>query len=186
MEAYINNPAIYVPILIFIAGMGAYLIYNKWFKKPEPIPETLPDTSPGEEPGAETDPVKDYINKMELPDLIPVFILDDQKAMFYDAEITKEEATNILATHKTLGRQFDRDGEKVYYINIEKDGKKRPVPLPKGISNSPTGLYDDMQHPEVAILYDVTPEGTLMSKYGQLLWWVAVIGFIVMLAIQSD
>jgi hypothetical protein len=170
MDSYLQ-PSTLIPILIAVILIGIYFIYSKYFKKKDKIQ--------GEnEIAIEHGPVN-------------ARIYDNLTGTVYNAKIPGDEAQKIIATFGSLGRKWDRYGKKLYAINKTQDGKGntvyQPVPIPDSIKNSPRSLHDDIQHPEVAIIYgeSMKEDKSFADKWGKLIWWIAVMGIIIWLMMSS-
>jgi len=123
---------------------------------------------------------------------IPCRIADNITGRIYNESITQSQANVIIKEHKTLGRQWDRDGKKIYGLNKYEDPAGnpcfRPIVVPSQITNAPSELHNDMQQPEIAIIMTELmkdEDKNFAEKYGQMLWWIAIMCFLAFMWSQS-
>jgi len=149
----------------------------------------------------------ELVNVVDNSDIAPysepngsilVRMADNLLARIYNTTISQPTAEKIIKEHGSLGRQWDRDGKKIfglnrYFIKDDKgvDTKKvslRPIFVPKEISNAPNQLHNDTCQPEIAIIIsemiksDENKMGEQIMKY--LPWLIAagVVAFFWMVA----
>lgn len=176
MENY-TQPMVLIPILIFIALALGYYFFAKARKPRRKLEET------GE--AAETTGTGEEAEKEVIYEPITARVLDNKLGRIYNEEIPASVVKEIVEAHKTLGRQWDRYGKKLYGLIKDAEGNYKPMITPSAISNSPVELHNDMQQPEVEILFDMSADKGFLQKYGQILWWVAVMAFIMFMWSQS-
>ena len=160
------DPAILVPILIFGIGFLCYYVLKKNKRRKYQANEQG--------------------DKILEDEPVLCRVADNLTGHISLRTIPFQDIMTVLEIHHTLGRQRDWEGKKVYGLCKHKDGQYEPILPPTEITQSATELYEDMQFPEVEILYDMREEKTFSQKYGQLLWWIAVIGFIIFMMISNN
>jgi len=161
-----EDPAVFIPILLFFLGLAGYYFWEKRKSK------TLQVNKDGKEAlGGK-----------------PVLcrVADNITGRIYNAWIPFEEIEKIIVAHGSLGRQWKRDNKWVYALCKQKDESYAPIIPPNQVKNSPSGLYADMQFPEVSVLMDMRVDQPFLQRYGQVLWWIAVMGFIVFMMVDSS
>jgi len=170
-----TDPMVYIPVLVSIIAIAGYYYWerlNLWFRhiKKEPT-ETKDEVEEGE---------------------ILCRIADNITARIGNENITQVQADEIIKEHNTLGRQWFRDGKRIYglnrYENEKGEIKLRPIIVPSQITNSPSQLHNDMQQPEIAIIMTELmrdEDKPFIQKYGQILWWIAIMGFLAFMWSQS-
>ncbi len=118
-------------------------------------------------------------------------IADNITGRIYNARITPEQAKDILKEHKTLGRQWDREGIKVYGLNKYENDKGiisfRPIQTPSAIDTAPSELHNDIKQPWIGMIMSelLKEDKSFAQKYGQVLWWIAVMGFLLFMWSQA-
>jgi hypothetical protein len=164
---------------IFLLGIAAvgvflYLIYRRQNKKGYEL-----DTDKSED-----DSPTDLKSKSTKGSFL-IRLADNVTGRIYNTYLTKESAKEIKQEYTTLGRQWDRDGKKVFginrFINEKGEIKLRPIIIPPRINSAPYSLHNDIQQPEMAIVIAelLKEEGkNFLEKYGQVLWWIAVMAVI--------
>jgi len=163
-------------IMAIIVGLGivsAYYIFQVWLPKKKKTASSQ-DTS-----------------TIELPETIACRVADNITGRVYNASITKEQAAGIVEKHGTLGRQWDRDGEKLYGLNkYSEEGVEwlRPIIIPPNVRHSPVELFGDTQQPEIGIIMTELlkdEEKSLVEQYGKIFMWLAAIGVLLFIWSQS-
>ena len=182
MEAYLR-PEIFIPIILSAVLAGLYYFYRKMGMKYPRKKRGEPEA--GAKPGKE--PIKVY-----EPVYAQVFDNTLVVSQWYWETIPGNEVARIIADHKTLGIQQDTDdGKKAYQlvknVNDEGVGSYRPVTYPILKDDNPVELNYDTEHPEYEIILAklLSQEKNFMQKYGQVLWWAAVIGFIIFMMVSG-
>lgn len=112
-------------------------------------------------------------------------VADVPASRIYNEYITYNLALEIKRKYNSLGRKLNREGKQVYGLIKTLENEYKPIPIPDRIIYDPHQFFIDMQQQEVPIVMDVTDDEGFMQKYGHLLWWVAVIAFIMFLWSQS-
>lgn len=171
------SSTLYIVIIVSLAIVGG-LYY--WQKRRVSKKETA------DEPGEE---------KAETKGDIFCRIADNITARIYNAYITQEQKDKIIKEFKTLGRQWFREGKRVYALNKYEEQiggnmveKLRPIMIPTQITNAPSELHNDMQQPEIAIIMTELmkdEDKPFIEKYGQILWWIAIMSFLAFMWSQS-
>ncbi len=172
---------------ILILGALGYTIYNKRVKNRQPSKPQV-DVKKGNEsldneakPTIEDEKVNDLLKR----GTVMARIADNITGRIYNTEVTKDTLHKIIQKYGTLGRQWNREGTKIYGFNrfVDESGAValQPIIPPSEATNSPTDLYNHMQQPEIPILMDMREEKSWAQKFGQVLWWVAVMAFIMFL-----
>ena len=172
MEQYFQDPALYLPILVGLAGVLAWYVYNRKYRKAKKGDDKLD----GEQTEAKDTSLlaRVYCN---LP--LPARIKDDE-------DITPDEQKAIIERSGTLGQIRDHYGKKKLILYQDDKGDLRPVPIPAVfIKSHPRKLYNDIRQPAAAVVYDMSEEKDFLGKWGKLLWWVAVLAFIMFMVISS-
>lgn len=180
--AIIKDSGVLLPIflgLLFVAIMLVRQVIKS--RKDKTPPGLVPASAP-----LVPDEVilhKDVIT--DKAEIVHARVADNIKGTIYDTEIIKETADKIRAEFGTLGRQWDRYGRKVYALNrfLDDDGeiKLRPIKTPAQITNAPAALHNSLQQPEIGIIVAQMmkdDDKTFIEKYGVVLWWLAVMGFL--------
>ena len=172
MEGYLQ-PQIIIPVLIVALGIIIWRMFDK--RKKQKTETAKPDGKDGS------------VIKHEP---ILARVADNITRKIFNRKIQGEVLEAIYKDIPNLGGgTWNRDGKKTIDINRYKDDKGeihwRRFPIPTGIKNSPQEFHNDMQHPEVEILYDMKEEKSFTDKWGKLIWWIAVIGFIIAIMIQN-
>lgn len=159
---------ILVPIILFVVGMAAYVIYTKFYKKSKG--QGQPGKNGEQKPGGQ-----------------PVMcrVADNMTLTIYTALVPWEDIKKTLAKHKTLGRRWDRYGTQVYGLCRRLTGSYEPIVVTQKPGQAPSELHEDMQQPEVPVLFDMREEKGIFEKYGKILWWVAIMALIMYFYIES-
>ena len=162
------QPAVIIPILV--AGLG-WVCWKyrakclpKYFKKGNVVANKDGD---------------------EVEEGAPVYcrVADNNTGRIANILVPYKDIKKTLETYHTLGRQWKRDNKDVYALCKLKDGTYKPIIPPNKISHSPADLHGDLQFPEVAVLMDMREEKAFFAKYGQVLVWAGVMGFIIFMII---
>jgi len=166
------QPTVIIPVVAGLLLVAAYYIYNRYYKKGKEDEGKL---------AGELTEARDtaLIARVYCNTPLPARIKDDQA-------ITPEEQTAILARDGTLGQVRDHYGKKKLILYEDDEGVKHAIPTPAVfIKSHPRKLYNDIRQPAASVVYDMSEEKSFVDKYGKLLWWVAVIAFIMFMVISS-
>ena len=180
MEAFLN-PAIFIPILIFTLAAIVYLIYS------------LLQTENTRKGGA---PVRAATPKSIACSPIYAFIADNTNRVTpkcYEARLNGDDIERILNNNEDLGIELTLPSGKRGFLltkNVVTNTKRVEYHLPPEIplsKDSPIGLNSDTFHFALENLYKIitTVEGSFLQKYGQALWWAAVIAFIIFMMVSN-
>jgi len=178
MEAFLN-PAIFIPILIFTLAAIVYLIYS--FLQTE-------NTRKGGTPGRATTP-----NSIAHSPIY-AFIADNTNRVTpkcYEASLNGDDLEKILDKNDDMGIELTLPSGKRGFLltkNVVDLGVEYHLPPEIPLSkDSPIGLNSDTFHFALENLYKIitTVEGSFLQKYGQALWWAAVIAFIIFMMVSS-
>jgi len=127
------------------------------------------------------------LNEMSIG-VVPIRLADNISSRIFNSFISEELAKDIITKSGSLGRQWDREGKKLYglnrYIDVEKNTKLRPIPIPMQISNAPTALHNDLKQPEIAIVVSemLKSDAKKMSdEFWKHLPWLVALGFLAFL-----
>jgi len=112
---------------------------------------------------------------------------NESRRVDYFCEIPAEIVNKIVGEHGTLGRQWNRDGKYIYAMVKDKKYTSGycPINIEPRSDNDPVKLHYDMQQPEIAVLMNMEEEKNFLQKYGMVLWWVAVMAFIIFMIMSS-
>ena len=186
MESYMN-PVILVPILLFGVGFLVYYFYRKLGIK-YPRKKRGETTEDGKTEGEE---------EKKQQELLPLYamVLDNADPVvrrWYWDMIPGNVVGRILEDHKTLGIQHDTEDNKKAHVlikslNGEGVASYSPIKIPILKDDSPVELNYDTEHPEYEIILSklLSEDKNFMQKYGQVLWWAAVIGFIIFMMVSG-
>jgi hypothetical protein len=175
MESYLN-PMILIPILLFAVGGIGYYVYYKIGKK-----------YPAKKKDGEDKEKAPLYSRFE-PIYAQVFDNTLPVPRWYWATLSGHIVEKIVLTHKTLGIQQDTDnGKKAYQLIRTAKEEYHPVGYPRLKDDNPVELNYDTEHPEYEIILQemLTEEKNFMQKYGQVLWWAAVIGFLIFMMVSN-
>lgn len=157
------NPMVFIPILIGLLGVASYYLWQKMprgkAKSGTQVEEKKPER------------------------LIPVHILDWGEKRDYNSSILESTAIAIKEEHGILGIPLNEDGKGIIVLNKLKN-KMWPIRLPLAMSNAATELHYDVEQPEWPLMVDEIlkeDDKPFIEKYGMVLWWMAVMGFLAFL-----
>jgi hypothetical protein len=125
------------------------------------------------------------VDNISNPDSIPVRIFDCILNTVYNTGVSVETIKSITNTYGGIGRQIKRDGEDRYLLVKTGDNTYKPVSGGIGDANSSAKLYEQMQLPEMEIVMDMREDKSFAQKYGKVIWWLAVIGFLIFLVTSA-
>lgn len=171
MGGYLQ-PNVFIPLIVGILAVVLYFIFTK-------INQRYPRKRPkgkDEEEGESIEPIYEPIEAR---------VADNILGRIYNTTISAKDVKKIIEKYGTLGRRWNREGKQVYGMVKLEDGDYKPIIPPKQISSAPSELHDDMKQPEVEVLMDMREEKSFFGKYGQLLWWTAVMAFIIFMMTQG-
>ena len=185
--ALFSNPLIAIGIL---AGLGIIALLYYWQSGRGKGKDTEGVSAGGDVIPANGIPAT---GKKQAKGNIPVRIADNITAMIFNTFISPEAAKEVIGIYGTLGRQWEREGKKIYALNRYKDDKDgqvklRPIVISSQITNAPAELHYDLQQPEVGIVISEMlkdDDKPFLEKYGKVLWWIAVMGFLAFMWSQS-
>lgn len=179
MEAYMN-PMVLIPILTAMAGGIFYYIYTLVNKK-----YSRKRVKGG--PGGIKEEINELIKEIEY-EPVYAYIHNISTLREYFDFIPGEDVKKIIENYETLGQQltFD-DNKKGYEVVKATDGNYVPViPPPPGENDDPSQLYYESEHPDIKLMMrSMFANKSLLAKYGQVLWWIAVMGFLMLMWTQS-
>lgn len=120
----------------------------------------------------------------EVEESIKAKVYDCDHQTMFTQDISKETINKIRAKHVSLGRQYTRNGEKVYELQL-KGGEYSPAPV--GVSEilvSPREIAEDLAIGySIALYYRPQLQQGSGSNIKQILWWTGIIAVIVFLAV---
>lgn len=87
-----------------------------------------------------------------------------------------DEVGKIIEKYGSLGRPRNRGGKSLYHFNHDEEGY-HPTYFPWSPTNSSKRLHRAMQHPEIAIIYDVEAERGKLQRYGMYFIFAGVVIF---------
>jgi len=167
-----TNPIYYILIILCLAAVG-YWYYRQKRKG-------LGNKEPKKEDGEEEEGT------------ILCRIADNITCAIGDEFITKAQADIIKNEHGNLGRQWFRYGKRVYGLNRYKEEgggiKLRPITIPSQITNAPSELHNDMQHPELEIIMNdlMKDDGKgFMETYAWIFPWIVALAFLAFIWSQA-
>ena len=176
MENYMDA-GIIIPILIFIAAALLYYLYHKMKEKQPPKDKVVAegDTKSSTSQTYEAIYAQVFDNTLVVP-------------RWYWSMIPGVIVSEIIKNYKTLGIQQDTDDNKKAY-QLVRLGKYdfKPVSYPTLEADNPVELNYDTEHPEYELILStlLREEKSFMQKYGQVLWWAAVIAFIIFMTVSG-
>jgi len=167
-------------ILIAIAGAAVGLLfYYFYYHKKQVVTESEAEETPENKPFA------------FAKEGILCRVADNVTGRIYDAFITEQQEKDIIAVHKTLGRQWYRDNKWVYGINKYEDAfrniKLKPIITPSQIKHPPSELHYDIKQPEVGIVVSesLKEDKSFIEEYGHYLWLILALAFLMFMWTQS-
>ena len=169
------QPAILIPILIMLVGGIGYYFYTKmdqWWPRKRVEGSKGDDNSNA---GMPYQPEYAYIH-------------NNKTRKEYEGFIPAEKVADMMGNFKTLGENLTfSTGKKGYEVTLKENGDYEPVLLtPPGKNDDPYQLYYETNHPEMSIyMKGMFENKSLLAKYGQVLWWIAVMGFLMFMWSQS-
>ena len=116
------------------------------------------------------------------------YIHDNKTRKEYEGFIPAEKVADMMVNYKTLGENVTfSTGKKGYEVILLEDGSYKPVLLtPPGKNDNPFQLFYETTHPEMPFyMKGMFENKSLLAKYGQVLWWIAVMGFLMFMWSQS-
>lgn len=131
-------------------------------------------------------PTKGGLIKGEPEPIVPVAILDDSgmpPRLRYDT-MPYSEIKAIADREGGIDRVWTRSDKRLYALYQNIDGFSL-LKQTYNRSHSPRILYDDTQLPEIEITHDMSEDKNFIEKYGMILWWVAVMAFIMFLWVNA-
>ncbi|MCK9571571.1 hypothetical protein M0R72_21655 [Candidatus Pacearchaeota archaeon] len=98
-------------------------------------------------------------------------------------------SVKAIIESKHLSRQLIFMGKKVFPFFKVRDAQNNivyeAVTEPLNVKHSPITLHNEMQHPYVPILDDVSIDKSFMQKYGHLLLWAGIIAFLIVMVVSN-
>lgn len=96
-------------------------------------------------------------------------IYDNIAGTIYNCEISGETLDKIILDHETLGRKWNRYGEKLYAFNRRLDGSFKPVIPTVDLENPSSFLLGAISHPYIPMNWNAKKQPSFLSKYGGVL-----------------
>ena len=96
----------------------------------------------------------------------PNALVQDVFAQAEGLEHLTENVVNRLRSAGSLGRRWDYEGKKVYWLQRAKGGSLKPVIPPVDMTHSPYEIWCAIHQPETEIFFDVSSEKSAFAKYG--------------------
>lgn len=97
---------------------------------------------------------------------------------------------SIVKDIKTYSQQVVYMGKRIFMFFKTRDTQGNfvyeAVTEPIDVKHSPLSLYNEMQHPYIPILDDVSVDKGFMQKYGHLLLWAGIIAFLIVMVVTSN
>jgi len=167
------KPEIFMPVLI---GLACGIIYYFYTILNRRYPRKRMGSIEGEE------------DEEIVYEPVYAYIHDVMSLREYFGFVPAENVKEVMDKYKTLGQQltFD-DNKKGYEMVRQADGNYKPViPPPPGENDDPSQLYYESEHPDIKLMMkSMFANKSLLEKYGQVLWWIAVMGFLMLMWTQS-
>ena len=137
-----------------------------------------------------------------IPEPEPIYAIvldssDPRVKRWYWEMIPGTVVNHILEANNTLGIQHDTEDNKKAHILIKTlepsnldpnmDKVYKPINIPILKDDNPVELNYDTEHPALEILLAdiMTEEKNFLQKYGMVLWWAAIIGFIIFMMVSG-
>lgn len=160
----------------FIFGIGAvalvvFLYFTSWRKKPESTKQSIsaPDSKEGD---------------TETP-LVDVRTYDVNTRTIYNETIPGATVDKIRKEHGNLGRKWLYEGCWRYALKKDLKGEYSPVIVPISMDNPPSRLHRALNHPQVAIVYNVEHAKNFLQKYGHIFLFAGVCAFLMFMLVAQ-
>ncbi len=102
---------------------------------------------------------------------VTAMVLDNEtRRGYYNVQINGEDVEKIISKHKSLGRQWNRDGKYTYALIKKSENDYEPVYIAPNSENDPTKLHSELQHPYLEQTMDMRIKQNFMQKYGGWIW----------------
>lgn len=171
---------IILPVLIASGLTLYYYLHNRDIKKRR-VNSTI---------GAEAN-TQEQLGGESVTEPLYVLLYDSEMGTWKEEELAGNIIDDILHTWKSLGRQWDEKGKKLFHINKYKlinDVKYHYRPIEALMSetrdNPPEDIHGcfDIQDP-VSIWYSVKENTNALAKWGAILWFCGITIFLMFILI---
>ena len=111
-------------------------------------------------------------------------VYDSVTRKMYNDTLTPEIVKQIMDTWHSLGRQWNKDGKWLYainrYIGVDNIIRYRPVEavMSPTRDNPPSKVHRALNHPEIAVYFNVTPKKNMLQQLVPVLIFVGGLLFL--------
>lgn len=166
-----------IPIAIALLVLGLIYYYSKKQRKPSTSVSLMKDVM---EEGEVEEKEEDDADKP--PILARIYSVE--RRFVGNREIPWKIAKEIIRKSGNLGRQWLREGKKIYAFKLE-NNEYTPVKSPDNKGYTPRDLGNALNQDEISGWYRPQQPQGAFSKYGPILIWTGAIIFIIFMMIAQ-
>ncbi len=177
-----GNPLFYIVLLVAAGAIGFYYLKGSHGKG-----------GGSKDNGIDIDD-EDLSEVRDKKGRVLVRVYDNKLLRVYNSVISKQAVGDIKTKCGTLGRQWNREGKSLYAINRyqaeDNNWELRPVLPPSHITYPPTSLHNDLQQPEIGIMFTEMLKAddndkSFIEKYKHILIWIVGMAFLAFMWSQA-
>ena len=184
MNDLISGPIMTYAIPIAVALVIVGLIYYKSRKKRDrPAITSLSKVEKDEKPEAVEGEVIDAVEDNDQTKIM-ARVYSVERRIVGNRELPSSIVHKIIEEHGNLGRQWIREGRRLYALEL-KDDKYKPVYVAQAMDVTPRDLGNALNQDEVAGWYRPQPASGALAKLGPILLWSGAIIFIIFMMVSS-
>jgi len=175
----ILNPRVIIPVIVVVI---VYILFHMRGKKKlkSNIPQDFRKVIPlHQEEGVNDEQLEETYEPQEAR------IYNSITRTVYNATISGEEVAAIVTKYSTLGRKWNRDGKQLYALDYNADRTYSPREMPGTPENPPSKLHRALNHPGIALWFNVQKGKSLFEKWGWAIGFAIGAFFCIWVAIQN-
>ena len=170
-----------IPIVVALIILG-FIYFKSRKQRNKPVltsafkeeKDEIPEGDEGETEGVE--------DKDQYKILARVYSVD--RRIVGNRELPYSIVKKIIEQHGNLGRQWLRDGRRLYALELKEDNYK-PVYVAQTMDVTPRDLGNALNQDEVAGWYRPQPASGAFAKLGPILLWSGAIIFIIFMMVSN-
>ena len=171
-----------IPIAVALVILG-FIYYKSKKKRDIPAITSLIKVEKGEKPEAVEGEIIDDIKDKALYKIL-ARVYSVERRIVGNRELPSSIVEKIIKEHGNLGRQWLREGRRLYALEL-KDDKYKPVYVAQAMDVTPRDLGNALNQDEVAGWYRPQPASGALAKLGPILLWSGAIIFIIFMMVSS-
>ena len=170
-----------IPIAVALVILG-FIYFRSRKQRNKPVLTSAFEEEKGETPGVD----ECEVEVVEAKDMVKILarVYSVERRIVGNRELPQSIVKKIIEEHGNLGRQWLREGRRLYALEL-KDDNYKPVYVAQSMDVTPRDLGNALNQDEVAGWYRPQPASGALSKLGPILLWSGAIIFIIFMMVSD-